>query len=188
MKFSSRTRRRAPRSSRTCRPIIRSNRAHGRPAARLAVGTHRGFGKRHQRDSRGGREKTSEKVSTSSFIAAARRAAQAAAAAQPVDGKGPRGSVKKPAGDKAKEGSTITSKIRSLLVGASVVVIVLGTFKMAMSLLDGGSAAAGTRDREFERAAGRGAAARAGQRQAGDAGSGGALDDVADPDRPAIAQ
>src|SRR5581483_118813 len=36
-------------------------------------------------------------------------------------------------------GSTITSKIRSLLVGASVVVIVLGTFKMAMNLLDGGS-------------------------------------------------
>jgi localization factor PodJL len=86
-----------------------------------------------------GREKASEKVSTSSFIAAARRAAQAAAAAQPVDGKGPRGSVKKPAGDNAKEGSTITSKIRSLLVGASVVVIVLGTFKMAMSLLEGGS-------------------------------------------------
>ena len=85
------------------------------------------------------REKTSEKVSTSSFIAAARRAAQAAAAAQPVDGKGPRGSVKKPAGDNAKEGSTITSKIRSLLVGASVVVIVLGTFKMAMSLVVGGS-------------------------------------------------
>ena len=87
------------------------------------------------------REKTSEKVSTSTFIAAARRAAQAAAAAQPVDGKGPRGSVKKPAGVNAKEGSTITSKIRSLLVGASVVVIVLGTFKMAMSLLDGGSSA-----------------------------------------------
>ncbi|WP_291685800.1 hypothetical protein [Bradyrhizobium sp.] len=85
------------------------------------------------------REKSSEKVSTSSFIAAARRAAQAAAAAQPADGKGTRGSVKKPAGDKAKEGSSITSKIKSLLVGASVVVIVLGTFKMAMSLLDGGS-------------------------------------------------
>jgi localization factor PodJL len=85
------------------------------------------------------RDKASEKVSTSSFIAAARRAAQAAAAAQPVDGKAPRGSAKKSAGDKAKEGSTITSKIRSLLVGASVVVIVLGTFKMAMSLLEGGS-------------------------------------------------
>ncbi|MFZ2156215.1 MAG: hypothetical protein WAV72_08865, partial [Bradyrhizobium sp.] len=32
------------------------------------------------------------------------------------------------------------SKIRSLLVGASVVVIVLGTFKMAMTLLDSGTA------------------------------------------------
>jgi len=86
-----------------------------------------------------GSPKSGEKVSTSSFIAAARRAAQAAAAAQPVDGKAGRNAVKNAAGDKAKEGSTITSKIRSLLVGASVVVIVLGTFKMAMSLLDGGS-------------------------------------------------
>ena len=85
--------------------------------------------------------KSGEKVSTSSFIAAARRAAQAAAAAQPADGKTGRGSVKKsPAAAKAKEPSTVTTKIRSLLVGASVVVIVLGTFKMAMSLLDGGSA------------------------------------------------
>ncbi len=85
--------------------------------------------------------KSGEKVSTSSFIAAARRAAQAAAAAQPIDGKGTRGAMKKgPAGDKAKEGSTITSRIRSLLVGASVVVIVLGTFKVAMSLLDAASA------------------------------------------------
>jgi localization factor PodJL len=78
-------------------------------------------------------------VSTSSFIAAARRAAQAAAAAPP-DAKGGRGSVKQPANGQAKEPSTITSKIRSLLVGASVVVIVLGTFKMAMNLLDSGSA------------------------------------------------
>ena len=79
-------------------------------------------------------------VSTSSFIAAARRAAQAAAAAAPADGKAGRNPLKKLAGDSAKEPSTITSKIRSLLVGASVVVIVLGTFKMAMTLLDGGSA------------------------------------------------
>jgi localization factor PodJL len=79
-------------------------------------------------------------VSTSSFIAAARRAAQAAAAAAPADGKAGRNPLKKLAGDNAKEPSTITSKIRSLLVGASVVVIVLGTFKMAMTLLDGGSA------------------------------------------------
>jgi len=82
---------------------------------------------------------TREQVSTSSFIAAARRAAQAAAAA-PAGDKAARGPLKGPARDKAKEPSTITSKIRSLLVGASVVVIVLGTFKMAMTLLDGGAA------------------------------------------------
>jgi localization factor PodJL len=80
-----------------------------------------------------------EPVSTSSFIAAARRAAQAAAAAPPPDKAG-RGPLKTAAGGQGKEPSTITSKIRSLLVGASVVVIVLGTFKMAMTLLDGGSA------------------------------------------------
>jgi localization factor PodJL len=84
-----------------------------------------------------------EPVSSSSFIAAARRAAQAAAAAPPEKaGRAAKASAK--AGkDKGQEGgSTITSKIRSLLVGASVVVIVLGTFKMAMNLLDGGSAPA----------------------------------------------
>jgi localization factor PodJL len=80
-----------------------------------------------------------EPVSTSSFIAAARRAALAAAAA-PVGDKAARGALKQSASGQAKEPSTITSKIRSLLVGASVVVIVLGTFKMAMTLLDGGSA------------------------------------------------
>jgi localization factor PodJL len=89
-----------------------------------------------------------EPVSTSSFIAAARRAAQAAAA-QPVNEKAARAASKAAAKDKPKvkiktaiEGqqpSTVTSKIRSLLVGASVVVIVLGTFKMAMTLLDTGS-------------------------------------------------
>src|SRR5205814_5987416 len=83
----------------------------------------------------------------SSFIAAARRAAQAAAAAPPANDKASRSAPKaakaKISGDKPKddkEPSTITSKIRSLLVGASVVVIVLGTFKMAMTLLDTGSA------------------------------------------------
>jgi localization factor PodJL len=87
-----------------------------------------------------------EPVSTSSFIAAARRAAQAAAA-QPVNEKAARAASKAAAKDKpkikiaadGKEPSTVTSKIRSLLVGASVVVIVLGTFKMAMTLLDTGS-------------------------------------------------
>jgi localization factor PodJL len=84
--------------------------------------------------------KPGEKVSTSSFIAAARRAAQAAAAATPSNDKAPRGAIKALASDKSGEPSTITSKIRSLLVGASVVIIVLGTFKMAMTLLEGGSA------------------------------------------------
>jgi localization factor PodJL len=85
-----------------------------------------------------------EKVSSSSFIAAARRAAQAAAAA-PANEKAR--SSRASASDKPKdknatgtEPSTITSKIRSLLVGASVVVIVLGTFKMAMALLDSSGA------------------------------------------------
>ena len=80
-------------------------------------------------------------VSSSSFIAAARRAAQAAAAQPAADAKG---SAKSKGKDKTKdannEPSTITSKIRSVLVAASVVVIVLGTFKMAMTLLDGSSA------------------------------------------------
>jgi localization factor PodJL len=80
-----------------------------------------------------------EPVSTSSFIAAARRAAQAAAAAPPPDKAGRQPKAQKQAGGQAKASSTITSKIRSLLVGASVVVIVLGTFKMAMTLLDTGA-------------------------------------------------
>jgi len=79
-----------------------------------------------------------EPPSASSFIAAARRAAQAAAAAPPGDKAG-RNPLKGSAGNKAKEPSTITSKIRSLLVGASVVVIVLSTFKMTMTLLEGGN-------------------------------------------------
>ncbi|MDA9510223.1 hypothetical protein XI09_37370 [Bradyrhizobium sp. CCBAU 11386] len=80
-----------------------------------------------------------EPVSSSSFIAAARRAAQAAAAQPEKTGRAAKAGADRK--DKGKDGgSTITSKIRSLLVGASVVVIVLGTFKMAMNLLDGGSA------------------------------------------------
>jgi localization factor PodJL len=79
-----------------------------------------------------------EPVSTSSFIAAARRAAQAAAAAPPPDKTGRPQKAAKPV-DPTKPASNITSKIRSLLVGASVVVIVLGTFRMAMTLLDTGT-------------------------------------------------
>ncbi|SDO44582.1 tetratricopeptide repeat protein [Afipia sp. GAS231] len=95
-----------------------------------------------------------EPVSSSSFIAAARRAAQAAAAA-PANEKAARAAAKAAAKDKggdskikvgakiAQPGDTtpsnMTSRVRSLLVGVSVVVIVLGTFKMAMTLLDTGS-------------------------------------------------
>ncbi|MBV9982532.1 hypothetical protein [Bradyrhizobium sp.] len=86
-----------------------------------------------------------EPVSSSSFIAAARRAAQAAAA-QPTNDKSsrkpPSGAAKTvdKSGDKPKAPSTTASKIRSVLVGVSVVVIVLAVFKTALSLLDGGSA------------------------------------------------
>ena len=94
-----------------------------------------------------------EPVSSSSFIAAARRAAQAAAAAPPPEKAG-RSAAKAPSkaafkaapkgGDKIKAddktSSNMSSRIRALLVGASVVVIVLGTFKTAMTLLDTGSA------------------------------------------------
>jgi localization factor PodJL len=79
-----------------------------------------------------------EPVSTSSFIAAARRAAQAAAAAPPPDKAGRPAKAAKPT-DQTTAASNITSKIRSLLVGASVVVIVLGTFRMAMTLFDTGA-------------------------------------------------
>jgi localization factor PodJL len=78
--------------------------------------------------------------SSSSFIAAARRAAQAAAAAQTSPEKG-RATIRSAGGGDAKnERSSIASKIRALLLAASVVVIVLGTFKTAMSLLEGRSA------------------------------------------------
>jgi len=82
---------------------------------------------------------TREQASATNFIAAARRAAQAAAASPPAD-KASRSPLKSTGIGRARESSTITSKIRSLLVGASVVVIVLGSFKMAMTMLDGGSA------------------------------------------------
>ncbi len=79
-----------------------------------------------------------EPVSSSSFIAAARRAAQAAAAQPLVDARAAEKKAKSK--DKSKDGkkepSGITSKIRSVLVATSVVVIVLGTFKMAMTLLE----------------------------------------------------
>ncbi|WP_438279269.1 hypothetical protein, partial [Nitrobacter sp.] len=75
--------------------------------------------------------------SGSSFIAAARRAAQAATASSSPDKTGRTKIAIEPARPATGGGSGLTSKIRSLLVGASVVVIVLGGFKFAMSLFDG---------------------------------------------------
>ncbi|MDB5501274.1 MAG: repeat subfamily, partial [Tardiphaga sp.] len=80
-----------------------------------------------------------EPATASSFIAAARRAAQAASVSTTGDKAKSARSAPKDGTDRG--GSTISSKIRSLLVGASVVVIVLGSFKMAMTLLDSSSPA-----------------------------------------------
>lgn len=74
--------------------------------------------------------------SGSSFIAAARRAAKAAAATGPSPDKAGRTKVAIEPARPATGGSDISSKIRSLLVAASVVVIVLSSFKFAMTLLD----------------------------------------------------
>lgn len=79
---------------------------------------------------------TPREQSGSSFIAAARRAAKAAAAAAPSPDKAGRTKVAIEPARNATGGSDITSKIRSLLVAASVVVIVLSSFKFAMTLLD----------------------------------------------------
>ena len=136
----------APRSRRNCRRIIRSSRARGRPR-RVASPSERIAASENAISEIASGPK--EPVSSSSFIAAARRAAQAAAAAPPPEkaGRQSKAAPKDKGGDKAKGSdkaddktpSNISSKIRSLLVGASVVVIVLGTFKMAMTLLDTGS-------------------------------------------------
>lgn len=83
-------------------------------------------------------------VSSTNFIQAARRAAQAAAAAPPASS-GPKPNRVTALNDAARNAakatavgdSGISSKIRALLVGASVVVIVLGTVKMGMNLLSG---------------------------------------------------
>lgn len=83
-------------------------------------------------------------VSSTNFIQAARRAAQAAAAAPPAaPGTKPNrvtalnDAARNAAKAAASGESGISSKIRALLVGASVVVIVLGTVKMGMNLLGG---------------------------------------------------
>ena len=138
-----------------------------------------------------------EPVSSSSFIAAARRAAQAAAAA-PVNEKPGRSAAKAAPKDKAADkgkgedanASTIKSKIRSLLVGVSVVVIVLGTFKTAMTLLDSGNSAPpapaieNSAEPRTPPAQPPGGEHRTGR----DAGACRAFDDLADPARQAVEQ
>jgi len=86
-----------------------------------------------------------EPVSTTNFIQAARRAAQAAASAPPVVPTGTKANRVTALNDAARNAakaasmgdSSMSSKIRALLVGASVIVILLGTVKMGMNLLNG---------------------------------------------------
>ncbi|WP_424629119.1 hypothetical protein [Bradyrhizobium sp. SYSU BS000235] len=85
-----------------------------------------------------------EPVSPTNFIQAARRAAQAAAAA-PAAAPGAKANRVTALNDAARNAakaatvgeSKVSSRIRALLVGASVVVIVLGTVKMGLNLLSG---------------------------------------------------
>ncbi|MEH2511783.1 localization factor PodJL [Nitrobacteraceae bacterium AZCC 1564] len=85
-----------------------------------------------------------EPVSPTNFIQAARRAAQAAAAA-PAATPGAKPNRVTALNDAARNAakaatvgeSKVSSRIRALLVGASVVVIVLGTVKMGLNLLSG---------------------------------------------------
>lgn len=88
---------------------------------------------------------TREPVGSSNFIQAARRAAQAAASAPAASSTGQKPNRVTSLNDAARNAAKVTatgsssmsSKIRALLVGASVVVIVLGTVKLGMNLLNG---------------------------------------------------
>jgi localization factor PodJL len=83
-----------------------------------------------------------EPITSTNFIQAARRAAQAAAAAPATDKPNRVTALNDAARAAAKAPTTasspVASKIRALRVGASVVVIVLGTVKMGMNLLASG--------------------------------------------------
>jgi len=89
--------------------------------------------------------KPAEPVSSANFIQAARRAAQAAQAE--AQGKKPAKKANRvsaltdatrPTSKPGAEAASGSSRVRALLVGVSVVVIVLGTFKMAMNYLNSG--------------------------------------------------
>ena len=118
------------------RSSARAGHAAERPHA-LAIGAHRRVRRRHQRNPGGAapagvvielhRRRAPRRAGRRGRAAATRRAARRRQGQRPRQRKT----------RTSKEPSTLTTKIRSLLVGASVVVIVLGTFKMAMTLLDG---------------------------------------------------
>jgi localization factor PodJL len=83
-----------------------------------------------------------EPITSTNFIQAARRAAQAASSTPSGDKPNRVTALNDAARAAAKAPTTasspVASKIRALLVGASVVVIVLGTVKMGMNLLSSG--------------------------------------------------
>ena len=108
----------------------------------FAVGTDRGFRKRDQRN-------RCRAEGAGQFVElhcrrAPRRAGRRRRAAPEKAGRSAKAAPRpraatRPRPTTRRRPSNMSSKIRSLLVGASVVVIVLGTFKMAMTLLDTGS-------------------------------------------------
>lgn len=112
-----------------------------RPSGRPMTSAERIIASENALSEIGATQTPDEPASTSSFIAAARRAARAAATAAPtIADKPSRGAkLNDSIRSAANKGGAISSKIRALLVGASVVVIVLGTFKLAMTFLDGQS-------------------------------------------------
>lgn len=92
---------------------------------------------------------TREPVSSSNFIQAARRAAQAAQTTAPAVNAGPKANRVTALNDAARlasktpatTASPLSSRIRAILVGASVIVIVFSTVKMAMNLFNSGDPA-----------------------------------------------
>ncbi len=92
---------------------------------------------------------TREPVSSSNFIQAARRAAQAAQTTAPAVNAAPKANRVTALNDAARLASKtpdtaatpFSSRIRAILVGASVIVIVFGTVRMAMNLFNSGDPA-----------------------------------------------
>ena len=167
---------------RICRPTIRWSPAPVRRDARVAVRAHRGTPK--ARSARSPEHRANNRVHR---VSLPRRAAPRRQRLQrrrhPTSLAEPEIAIE-PARP-ATGASSITSKIRSLLVGASVVVIVLGSFKFAMTLLDGAPRAAvsessaGARPRRSRQPTRHRSRTRARD-------SAIAVDDLADTDRPAI--